>query len=127
MDTGTMFEKATRMKLRFPYKGMATVEDLWDLSTKELDEVYKVLRRRMKASEEESLLGMKSTEDAELSLQVGIIKHIVETKLDESRAKVQEMTRNEQKRKIGELIESKKNEALAGKSLEELESLLKNL
>ena len=31
-----LFEIATRKKYRFPYKGLISVEDLWDLSMREL-------------------------------------------------------------------------------------------
>ena len=38
-----IFELATREKYRFPYKGMISVEELWDLDIPELDRVYKSL------------------------------------------------------------------------------------
>lgn len=71
-----MFEKATRLKLRFPYKGACTVEDLWDLSVTALDSVYKALRNAQKEMDGESLLSEKK-ENLTLALQVDIVKHIV--------------------------------------------------
>ena len=45
MTTENLFEMATRSKLRFPStKGELSVEDLWDLSDKDLDVVYKNLK-----------------------------------------------------------------------------------
>ena len=37
------FEIAIRNKYRFPYKGMITIEDLWDLSVTQLDGIFKTL------------------------------------------------------------------------------------
>ena len=58
-----MFEKASRLKLRFEYKGLCSVEELWDLSVQELDNIYKVLNSKAKAMREESLLQEKTKED----------------------------------------------------------------
>ena len=38
-----MFEIAARNKFRFPFKGMISTEDLWDLSVENLDNVFKTL------------------------------------------------------------------------------------
>ena len=65
-----MFEFAVRNKVRFPFKGLITVEDLWDLSVRELDNIFKTLNAQMKKSEEESLLATKSKEDETLSVQI---------------------------------------------------------
>lgn len=51
-----MFEIATRTKMRFPFKGMISVEDLWDLSVQNLDKVFKTLNSQRKEAQEESLL-----------------------------------------------------------------------
>ena len=66
-----MFEFATRTKMRFPFKGMISVEDLWDLSVKELDSIFKTLNAQVKKSQEESLLATKTKEDEVLAAQIG--------------------------------------------------------
>ena len=69
-----MFEFALRNKVRFPYKGMISVEDLYDLSARELDSVFKTLNAQVKKSQEESLLATKTKEDETLSVQIEIVK-----------------------------------------------------
>jgi len=57
-----MFEKAARLKLRFNFKGILSVEDLWDLSLESLDLIYKNLSAEAKKSKEVSLLEIKTKE-----------------------------------------------------------------
>ena len=59
MTTENLIESATRSKMRFPFKGMISVEDLWDLSLTNLDSVFKTLNAEVKKFEEESLLHTK--------------------------------------------------------------------
>ena len=77
MTTEKIFEYATRNKVRFPFEGMISVEDLWDLSLTNLDSIYKTLNKQVKQSEEESLLSTKASVDTELEVQIAIVKHIV--------------------------------------------------
>ena len=44
MITENIFEYATKNRLRFPYKGSQSVEDLWALSVEELDKLFKTLK-----------------------------------------------------------------------------------
>lgn len=122
-----MFIKASREKMRFPYKGLATVEDLWDLPVTELDKIYKSLNAKAKQAQEESLLEVKSSEDEELTVQIEIIKYIVSVKLGEKKAAEMAKERKEQKQKIMSILASKQDEALQGKSIEELEKMLDEL
>jgi uncharacterized membrane protein len=122
-----MFEIATRTKMRFPFRGMISVEDLWDLSVKDLDSIFKTLNAQVKKSQEESLLATKSKEDETLAIQIEIVKHIVKTKLDEAETAKQSKELKEKKQKIMEMIAEKKDEALRNASVEELQAMLANL
>lgn len=127
MSNEELFIKATREKMRFPYKGQATVEDLWDLPVTELDKIYKSLNAKAKQAQEESLLEVKTSEDEELTAQIEIIKYIVSVKLEEKKAAEMVKERKEQKQKIMSILASKQDEALHGKSIEELEKMLDEL
>ena len=70
-----IFEYAVRNKLRFPYKGTISTEDLWDLPVTELDKIFKVLNKKNKTNEEESLLSTSSV-DMDTLVSIDIIKYI---------------------------------------------------
>lgn len=127
MGAEELFIKASRKKIRFPYKGSATVEDLWDLPVTELDKIYKSLNAKVKLTKEESLLETKTDEDEELTVQIEIIKHIVSVKLEEKKEAEKAKERKEQKQKIMSILASKQEEALKGKSVEELQKMLDEL
>ena len=127
MDSDEMFIKAARKKMRFPYKGQATVEDLWDLPVTELDKIFKLLNAEAKKAKEESLLETKSEESEKLAVRIGIIKYIVSVKLEEKKEAELAKERKEQKQKIMEILASKQDEELKGKSVEELEKMLEEL
>ena len=119
------FEYAIRNKLRFPYKGTISVEDLWDLSVTELDSIFKVLNKKAKTAEEESLLATKTKEDEALTVQISIIKYVVATKLAEKKAKEREKEIKAENQKIMSIIAMKEDEALHNMSIEQLKAKLK--
>jgi len=121
------FEFAVRNKLRFPFKGMISVEDLWDLNVEGLDTVYKTLNKQKKQSDEDSLLGSKTSEDVTLDVQLDIVKYIFEVKVAELEAKKTERERKEQKQKIMAILANKEEQELQGKSVEELKQMLDNM
>ncbi len=122
-----MFEAASRLKIRFDFRGLCTVEDLWDLPLTSLDSIYKKLNLQMKAQKEESLLEKKSQEDKILELKINIVKHIVETKIQEGKVKEDQILRKQQRQKIEEIISRKQDTALEGKSIEDLMKLADEL
>lgn len=127
MTTTNIFEYAVRNKVRFPFKGMISVEDLWDLSLTNLDSIYKTLNKQVKQSEEESLLTTKTSVDTELEVQIAIVKHIVSVKLAEQEAREKDAAKRAQKQKIMSIIATKEDEALHNSSVDDLRKMLDEL
>jgi len=122
-----MFEKATRNKYLFQYKGQITVIDLWDLSIKELDSIFKGLNKQLKSVTEESLLDVTTSEDVELKDKIEIIKYIVSVKRVEDGKRLLEKEIKEKKQKILEIMSKKKDDTLQNMTIEELEKMLSGL
>lgn len=119
-----MFEIATRNKYRFPFRGQVSVEDLWDLPLASLDSVFKALNAQKKQENEESLLSERSAADAELETKIAIVRHIVSVKLAERDAAKDARAKKERDQRIMEIIATKQDEALQGKTIEELQAML---
>lgn len=122
-----IFEYAVRNKCRFPFKGLISVEDLWDLSVTDLDSIYKTLNKQIKQSEEESLLSVKASVDTELETQIAIIKHIVPVKLAEREARERAFAKKAQTQKLMSIIAEKEDEALRNASVDDLRKMLDEL
>jgi hypothetical protein len=122
-----MFEVAVRNKFRFPYKGQVSAEDLWDMSVRDLDLVFKSLNSELKTVKEESLLEVKSQQDQELETKIEIVKYVVKVKLEEKAAEVKTKENKEKKQKILEIINQKQDAGLQNMSIEELQGILNGL
>lgn len=121
-----IFELATREKYRFPYKGMISVEDLWDLDIPELDRVYKSLNKELKTTDEESLIEIKST-NVTLNNKIEIVKYIFEVKRTEEEQRTNQMNNARQRQHILEILAKKQDESLQNMSEEELLKKLEEL
>lgn len=119
-----VFEYATRRKVRFPFKGQISIEDLWDLSLENLDSIYKTLKSQVKAEQGESLLRKASPNDELLEAQIEVVTHIVNVKLAEREARQKDRERRERNARIKEIIAQKQDADLQSKSVEELEKML---
>lgn len=122
-----LFEVATRRKYRFPYRGLAAVEDLWDLRTAELDAIFKTLNAEAKKVSEESLLELKTKEDEELSDKIAIIRHIVSVKLEEQKIRENEKANKEMKQKLLAIKARREEAALENISDEQLNEMINEL
>ena len=127
MKNAIIFEIATREKFRFPFRGLVSVEDLWDLSPENLDEVFKVLNSQRKKVNEESLLSVSTEEDTELTMKIDIVKYIVDVKLQEREASMKAAEKKEKKQKIMAILNMKQDEDLRNMSSDELKAMLDNL
>lgn len=127
MTVENIFEYATRNKVRFSFRGLISVEDLWDLSLTNLDSIYKELNKQSKQSEEESLLNIKTQKDELLNVQIEIVKHIVSVKLAEKEAREKASAKKAQKQKIMSVIAAKQDEALQNSSIDDLKKMLDEL
>lgn len=123
-----MFEKATRMKLRFQTsRGVLSVEDLWDLSLESLDSIAIGLNKKLKESQTESFIKTKTKDTTELELKFNIVKHIIDVKVAELEARKDAAEKRAKKQKLMELISKKQDAELEGKSVDELMKELESL
>lgn len=127
MTTEKLFEIATRSKLRFPStKGELSVEDLWDLSDKDLDVVYKNLKDQEVKSSEESLLDDANV-DPKLTAAIGIVKYIFTTKRNERLAEKERINKKLTQRKYIDALSKKQDEAIEKMSEAELRAMIDSL
>ena len=119
-----IFKYAIKNKLRFNYKGVCTVEDLYDIPLSGLDKMYGELKKQQKNFGEDSLLNKKSSEEKEIGIKIEIIESIVADRLaDIDKAKKAQQTR-ERNRRIAQIIADKEDAALNDMSLEDLKAML---
>ena len=116
-----MFEKASRMKLRFnTQRGVLSVEDLWDLPLIQLDNIAIALNKKLQESKTESFIKTRTKDTTELELKFNIAKHIIDVKLQEQEDRLLESEKKAKRQKILDLMAKKQDAELEGKSLEEL-------
>lgn len=127
MTTENLFEMATRNKMRFPStKGELSVEDLWNLSDKDLDVVYKNLKDQEVKSSEESLLDDANV-DPKLTAAIGIVKYIFTTKRNERLAEKERINKKLTQRKYIDALSKKQDEAIEKMSEAELRAMIDSL
>jgi hypothetical protein len=122
-----MFEKATRMKLRFATnRGSLNVEDLWDLSLQDLDTI--ALEHQKEAeTKNKSFIQKVEKKDRIAVLRFKILKHIIDVKMAESERAQKAAETREKKRRILDLIAKKQDEELADSSIDDLQEMLADL
>ncbi len=132
MSEVNLFEIATRNKLRFgSVVGNLCIEDLWTIPLTSttgkvsLDEIAVGLNKELKGTEESFVTNTKKDEIVKLKFE--IVKHIIGVRLDENKKKTEEVQRKAKLASIDDLIAKKKNDELAGLSLEELQKLKESI
>ena len=132
--TTDLFLTAARKKLRYPSaKGLLDTEMLFDLpltskSGMDLDTIAKNINAELKTQQEESFVSTSANpRKGELELQLEIVKTIIGVKLADQEAARNRLARATERNLLEEALLSKKNEALRGMSLEDLEKRLAQL
>lgn len=120
-----MFEKASRMKLRFMSdRGQLNVEDLWDLSLTKLNGLAKHLNKAIKEMEEEDFLQEAKASDAVTKLKFDIVLHTLNTKKAERDALKDKQAKKVEKEKLLALLQKKED---AEEELMTKEEILKKI
>jgi hypothetical protein len=126
-----LFMLASRSKFRFnTVSGVIAVEDLWDLPLSDsrkanLDDIAKGLNKQLKeANEEQSFVKPAAAKTNEVQAKFDLVLTVIKTKMEERDAAKALADKLANKQKIMALIDKKKDEAMAGKSLEELQGLV---
>jgi len=127
MKIEKMFETAVRNKFRFQFNGMINSEDLFDLSPRELDSIYKSLNSELKKVKEESLLQVKSMEDQILDTKINIVKYIFNVKQEEEQLRLKAKENKEKKQRLMEILASKQDQDLLNKSSEDIQKMIDEL
>lgn len=124
-----LFELATRQKLRFETpKGLLSVEDIWDLpltssaNKANLDDIAKGLYHSLKQSGEgvSFVSPVDSTATRVQELQFDVVKHVIAVRIAERDKAADAAQRAAKKQRLLEIIATKQDESLRGKSLDEL-------
>lgn len=121
-----MFETATKNKYRFPYKGLVSAEDLWDMTPAQLDSIYKALKKDAVVSTEESLLTLHS-ENAQLNDKIELVKYVFSIKQQEADERKAAAANAAKRKQIMEILERKQDDALSNMSEADLKKMLDEL
>lgn len=130
-----MFEKASRLKLRFDsVQGKLTVEDLWELpltsrtGKANLDDLARSVSRQLKASDTEESFVLKSTPANSVDkLRLDILKQVISVRLAENEAAEKVAVNKAKKQQILAIIAQKQDSELGAMSIEDLNKLVENL
>lgn len=120
------FKLASKQKLRFQTnKGLLSTEQLWDLSLEDLDSLAVSLEVAHKESGKKSFLVKTTEKDKTTKLRFDVVLEILNTKAEEAQAISEQAEIREHNKKIIALISEKQDESLKGKSIKQLEAMLK--
>jgi len=122
-----MYKEALQKKLRFKTnKGMITTEDLFDLSLQNLNTLAIMLDKKVNEAPKKSFIEELPAEENDDELRFNIVKDVISVKLKARKDNIDKAQKDAQKKRIAELIAKKQDEALEGKSIEELQAMLKD-
>lgn len=122
-----IFISALAQKLRFPYKGSISTEDLFSLGLTDLDFLYKTLTTREKEISGDGLIKKANPAAKILELQIAVVREVFDYRQAEINAKKAKAEVRQRNARIRELIAEKEDEALKNLSVEGLEKLIQEV
>ncbi len=130
-----MFEKATRLKLRFSSpQGLLSVEDLWDLpltskrtNVANLDDIARGINHELEQTNVSFVPSKNQAGNSLTKLKLDLVVHIINTKVAETEAQEKVVENKQKKDQILALIAQKETETLAATGIEELRKLAASL
>ena len=124
-----MYKQASQIGLRVNTpRGPLSVEQLWNLSMTDLATTIKSIKKMIKSDDADELDFLEegtSKVDKTLELSFNIVKDVYVTKKEAAKALRDAADIKAHNQKILQLIASKQEKELEGKTIEELEALLK--
>lgn len=124
----SIFRDASKQKLRFQTsKGLLSTEQLWDLTQTDLTNAIRNQKKVVRKNDDDELgfLDEATTVDKTEQLRFDVLKEVYLTKKADNEAARTARENKEHNQKILELISEKKDGELKGKSIQELEAMLK--
>lgn len=123
-----MFIQATRKKYRFSSTthNNLTVEDLWDLSLKQLDKIAVAQSKKVEQTSE-SFLVARSTKDTEAKAKLELVLHIMDVKLAEQDAATQRHADSAELQELLAIKAEREQATLKGISDEDLDARINAL
>ena len=124
-----MWIEALSKKLRFEYKGLISIEDLFDLSLDDLDAIYKNLKKETneyKQYSADSLLEKDDEKDEtyeELQLKIDVVTAVFNHLKKQQEELQRKIALQNQRDKILGIIADKEDEELSNKSISELKEI----
>lgn len=123
----SVFEKASRLKLRFPLNGNCTTEDLWDFSKETLAELEVKLAESVEKQGKTNRFAKKNGKLAIEELKLAIVSSVIDTKVAEEEESASATSKKAKRDEILALIAAKQKDSLAQKSIEDLQKELEAL
>lgn len=123
----SIFEKASRLKLRFAINGSCTTEDLWDFSKETLAELEVKLQENVEKQGKTNRFAKKNGKLAIEELKLAIVSQIIDTKVAEEEESANATAKKAKRDEILALIAAKQKDSLAQKSIEDLQKELESL
>lgn len=120
-----MFKKASKKKLRFGSgRGQIGIEELWDLSLEDLDEMAVAIDKELQAYGRESFIGTRRPAATDNQLRLDILLEVINDKLTAQEVATERAANKAKIEQIKAIMARKSDEELEGKSMEELQALV---